>query len=338
VSTETRRAATYPEGYPRGWYALATSKSLREKPVAAEALGRRFALFRDAGGKPRALDAYCPHMGADLSDGTVKDGCLRCPFHDWAFEPGGRLVDVPYSKTKLPKLTQPSVPTQELDGLVFGWHGSARPDYPLPAIEDRDVLHYRGSHDAGVVQMHLMEFAENSVDFAHFPHLHGEMAVPWVGLKVPGVTIDHEARWETHDEPWRASFHDRAILRFRGRLLPKTEANARIAFLGPGGVVRFRFLLPKLGRIVMVQTHTPEAPLRLRTRFRWFAESSIPRPIVSYVVGNWIAQWRRDVRIWERKIHRERPVLVREDGPVHRLRKWYAQFTETPAAQPVLRS
>ena len=76
----------------------------------------------------------------------------------------------------------------------------------------------------------------------------------------------------------------------------------------------------------MLQTHTPLAPLAQRVRFRWYAERSIPRLLVSYVIGNWVSQWREDIVIWENKIFRERPQLVSTDGPVHALRRWYRQF------------
>lgn len=32
-----------------------------------------------------ATEAVCPHKFADLAEGTVEDGCLRCPLHDAAF-------------------------------------------------------------------------------------------------------------------------------------------------------------------------------------------------------------------------------------------------------------
>ena len=81
------------------------------------------------------------------------------------------------------------------------------------------------------------------------------------------------------------------------------------------------------------------APLRQAPRFTWFADRRIPRVVVSYVVGNWFSQWRQDLRIWERKSYQERPLLVREDGPIHALRRWYRQFYD-PAPQrekPLLR-
>ena len=44
------------------------------------------------------------------------------------------------------------------------------------------------------------------------------------------------------------------------------------------------------------------------------------------MIGNWVSQWRNDVHIWENKIHRDRPMLVQEDGPILRLRRWFSQF------------
>ena len=41
----------------------------------------------------------------------------------------------------------------------------------------------------------------------------------------------------------------------------------------------------------------------------------MPRPLVYYVVGSWISQWRGDIEIWENKIYRSKPVLSRADGP-----------------------
>lgn len=36
-------------------------------------------------GQPRAISDVCPHNGASLSDGVVKDGCVTCPSHLWRF-------------------------------------------------------------------------------------------------------------------------------------------------------------------------------------------------------------------------------------------------------------
>ncbi len=329
---QERREASYPEPFPTGWYVVTPSKALdkharKGRPMAAELLGQRVVVFRDAEGRAHVLDGYCPHLGADLSAGKVCEGKLECPFHGWQFEGDGQLAAVPYLKEgrTLPTISAGSHPVLEQDGMVMLWHGSDAPDYGIPEMPS--AMKHRGDHDAGVVKMHLQEFAENSVDFAHFAPLHGQMRLPWLGWPIPGLTIAHEADWvpdEAH--PWIARFHDSAVLRFRGKTLEKTKAKATITFHGPGSVVHFRFAIPDVGDIVMIQTHTPIAPLAQRVRFRWFADPSIPRLLVSYVVGNWVSQWREDIDIWENKIFRERPQLVRDDGPVHKLRKWYRQF------------
>ncbi|PYQ13025.1 MAG: hypothetical protein DMH00_05255 [Acidobacteria bacterium] len=46
--------------------------------------GRRVALFNLAG-EFFAVDAACPHMGADLSNGSISGNTLTCAWHHWQF-------------------------------------------------------------------------------------------------------------------------------------------------------------------------------------------------------------------------------------------------------------
>lgn len=77
---------------------------------------------------------------------------------------------------------------------------------------------------------------------------------------------------------------------------------------------------------MIVQTHTPVEAMRLQTQFRWYADPAIPRLLVSYVVGNWISQWQEDIDVWENKVFLQKPFLVKGDGPMMKLRRWYKQF------------
>lgn len=45
---------------------------------------RMVAVFND-GGEHFAIDDFCPHMGAALSDGHVEKGVVACPWHAWRF-------------------------------------------------------------------------------------------------------------------------------------------------------------------------------------------------------------------------------------------------------------
>ncbi len=37
-------------------------------------------------GEPRALHETCPHRGGPLHLGPVRDGVVRCPWHQWQFD------------------------------------------------------------------------------------------------------------------------------------------------------------------------------------------------------------------------------------------------------------
>ena len=74
-------------------------------------------------------------------------------------------------------------------------------------------------------------------------------------------------------------FSDSASLTLRGRPIPNTAAHAEITFIGPGSMVMFQFDTP-VGGIVMFQSHLPEAALRQRVRFEWFADPAMPKLLV----------------------------------------------------------
>ncbi|MEQ1878453.1 MAG: Rieske (2Fe-2S) protein, partial [Bdellovibrionia bacterium] len=62
-----------PEVVTLGWYPVAPVKRLKKGKTLSWKLGRqRLVFYRGEDGKARALDAFCPHMGADLATGTVR--------------------------------------------------------------------------------------------------------------------------------------------------------------------------------------------------------------------------------------------------------------------------
>lgn len=62
--------------------------------------GEQFAVFRGMDGEVYVLDAYCPHLGANLAvGGHVVGNCIECPFHGWIFSgKDGSCVKIPYAK------------------------------------------------------------------------------------------------------------------------------------------------------------------------------------------------------------------------------------------------
>ena len=327
-----QRERTYPPPYPDGWYWVAASKDIRPGDVRhVQCVGEQIALFRTTtDGQITAVDAFCPHQGANLADGVVKGDRLQCPFHGWQLDGCGRIH--PHARADALPVAHRHWEAIDYYGMVMMYRSArpaARAPYrlpPLPKIDNRQLV-LRGQYDGGEVDMHIIELAENSVDFQHFSAIHGVMRIPWTGIRLPWIRIRHEQSWSLDDTLEHVSyFVDEATLEIRGRVYERTRARALVTFLGPGSIMKFDFSVPRIGDITMLQCHTPVEALKQRVTFRWFAARRVPRILISYVVGNWISQWRQDVAIWKRKIYRPRPSWPVEDGLRGAMHKWYRQF------------
>ena len=71
------------------WHPVRLGHEVGRTPVRVELCGRAFVLFRSREGVG-ALPETCPHRGMPLSEGTVEDGKLVCPYHGWSWGPDGR--------------------------------------------------------------------------------------------------------------------------------------------------------------------------------------------------------------------------------------------------------
>mmetsp|Transcript_14556 Transcript_14556/g.27246 ORF Transcript_14556/g.27246 Transcript_14556/m.27246 type:complete len:692 (+) Transcript_14556:84-2159(+) len=335
-----KRQKTYPKGaeFPKGWFRVMNSDQLPKLGVKyIQAMGKDLAVFRGEDGIARCLDAYCIHLGSNMAiGGKVKDNCLQCPFHLWTFDGSGKCTHIPYSP-KVPALAKTKAyHVAEWYGIISVWfthetdEDKSSPEYYPPnlkGIDDGNMV-LRGKTELKV-NMHLQEFAENSTDFAHFGPLHGVMGFPFTGIDLPMnvVTINHIPDWKegTGDEAHMAWFLNKADLNIFGKHSPDTGAMAVISFVGPGGLVFFSFDTP-LGSLILMQTNTPIEAMRLEVAFRWFADATMPRNLVWYIVGNWIAQYQNDIFIWENKKFLKSPFLVKGDGPMNKQRRWFKQF------------
>ena len=79
------------------WYPICPTGFIKESPVSLRRLGRKFALWRDHGGKLHALEDRCPHRGAPLSQGVILGDRLSCPYHGVEVRCDGVAVRVPGS-------------------------------------------------------------------------------------------------------------------------------------------------------------------------------------------------------------------------------------------------
>ena len=125
IVRKRRKAGDVPPVYPNGWFSIMASRDVpRGQSRSVSVLGEHFAVFRGEDGKAYVLDAYCPHMGANIGvGGRVIDNCLQCPFHGWTFRgEDGKCVDIPYTK-KIPDIAKTKQwPTFEANGQIMIWY------------------------------------------------------------------------------------------------------------------------------------------------------------------------------------------------------------------------
>jgi phenylpropionate dioxygenase-like ring-hydroxylating dioxygenase large terminal subunit len=156
------------------WFVVADAGEVGESPVGVTLLGDRYVVWRRPDGAVSAAPDRCPHREAPLSEGTISDGCLVCPYHAWAFDADGVCVDVPSSgagATIPPAANLHLLPVRELYGLV--WLCPGTPECDPPEIpQDRDPSFRRVT--AGLETWHVSatRMVDNFCDVAHFPYVH----------------------------------------------------------------------------------------------------------------------------------------------------------------------
>ena len=166
-----RRAANSPNpfdlrrvgAHPDYWYPVAWSHELQP----GKALGRRFAgepivLYRSTQGRVFALEDRCAHRQVPLHLGVVAGDELKCHYHGWTYDGGGRCVSVPYfGKERLPNGVK-SYPASEVDGIIFVFPGERalaperlpvslgsfrRKDYKTRRLYREVACHYTFMHE-----------------------------------------------------------------------------------------------------------------------------------------------------------------------------------------------
>jgi nitrite reductase/ring-hydroxylating ferredoxin subunit len=171
-----------------GWYWLVRSDQVRRGRVRAVSLmGRSLVAFRGEDGAVAVLDAYCPHMGAHLAAGRVEGNTLRCLFHHWRYDAGGRCIEVPSLGGCPPfPVRARAWPVTEKYGLVWIWTGDT-PRRPLPEVPElagRAVTARLGNQFVKNCHPHVVLI--NAIDEHHFNSVH---RLP-VRLSMRGRRID----------------------------------------------------------------------------------------------------------------------------------------------------
>ena len=160
------------------WYVVLESVEVRAgKPIGVTRMGEKMVFWRDEQSQVHCMVDLCPHLGAPLSLGKVKDGHIACPFHGFEYDGSGACVVLPAygSQGKIPKALKARVyPTYEAFGLIWIWWGENAPQEIQPpaffeSLKDDGFVYGRFRDHWGV---HYSRMAENQLDVMHLPFVH----------------------------------------------------------------------------------------------------------------------------------------------------------------------
>lgn len=315
----------FPMDIPFGWYFVSYSDELAVGDVRPlHYFGRDLVLFRNESGKAGLLDAYCPHLGAHLGHGGKVEGeSLRCPFHAWAFNPEGYCTDIPYAKAFPPRCKRGPIaeayPVTEANGVVWAWY------HPHAMAPLYDVLTVPEFSEPGWAKQtrrewrfrsNPQEIAENGVDVAHFEYVHRMDAVP-----------EGETTYEGHIRR-SAAYGERTITLPTGetRTVKSTVqtvqngAGQKTTHLG--GVTTLAL------QVLVTPIEADECELRFCFTHPVAEPGSMEQEAIEAAIAYTTGQTgvEGDIPIWDKKIHRARPLLCDGDGPIMRFRRYFEQF------------
>ncbi|MEL6232301.1 MAG: Rieske 2Fe-2S domain-containing protein [Cyanobacteria bacterium J06627_3] len=169
---KTHRVFNNPQVLTQGWYPTLKSSALKPGTACShKILNQRLVLYRGQDGTVRSMDAFCPHMGADLGNGTVIDNRLRCYFHHWEFNGDGSNAHVPTLSTRC-DVRQQAYPVEEKYGFIWVFAGptATHPVPVAPGLESTGADAFYLEEITLFVHHHIL--MANGIDLNHFAAVH----------------------------------------------------------------------------------------------------------------------------------------------------------------------
>jgi 3-ketosteroid 9alpha-monooxygenase subunit A len=319
-----------PTRFARGWHCLGLADTFRDgRPHAVEAFGTKLVVFADSQGELQVLDAYCRHMGGDLSQGSVKGDAVACPFHDWRWGGNGRCVGIPYAKRVPPRARTRSWITLEENKQLFVWNdpqGNPPPSHVvIPRVDGAfsaewsnwtwDSVRIEGSN--------CREIIDNVVDMAHFFYVH--FAFPTYFKNI----------FEGHVATQLLNTRGRADIGKGSNYAGQDNvARSEASYYGPS------YMIDKLWNeykgftieTILVNCHYPVTADSFVLQWGVIVRKppGISDADADLLAGKFAKAtgvgFLQDVEIWKNKTRIDNPLLCEEDGPVYQLRRWYEQF------------
>ena len=170
---ESAMAHASPSWPVNAWYVACTPDEIDGTPLGRRICDQPMVVFRGRDGAIGALEDFCPHRGAPLSLGFVRDGVLVCGYHGLAAHCTGKVAGMPGQRVGgFPPIR--SFPVVERYGFVWVWPGD-------PALADAASLpHLEWAESAdwafGGGRFHIAcdyrLMVDNLMDLTHETYVH----------------------------------------------------------------------------------------------------------------------------------------------------------------------
>jgi vanillate O-demethylase monooxygenase subunit len=118
------------------WFVACTPDEIDGKPLGRKICNEAMVLFRGENGEVAALEDFCPHRGAPLSLGFVREGNLVCGYHGLGVGTDGRCAKMVGQRVGgFPAVKR--YPAVERYGFIWVWPGDADKADPaeIPHLE-----------------------------------------------------------------------------------------------------------------------------------------------------------------------------------------------------------
>jgi 3-ketosteroid 9alpha-monooxygenase subunit A len=320
-----------PSRYARGWHCLGLADTFRTGgPHAVQAFGTKLVVFADSTGALHVLDAFCRHMGGDLTMGTIKGDQVACPFHDWRWGGDGRCAQVPYAHRIPPRARTRAWPTLEENRQLFVWNdpqGAPPPaNVVIPRIEGAFSDEWSAwTWDSITIDgANCREVIDNVVDMAHFFYIH--FAFP---TRFKNVLEGHVASQylETRARPDMVG---------ASAYTATTDITLRsdASYFGPSYMIDYLWhdYHGMTVESVLINCHYPVTPTSFVLQWGMIVktlpglDAEMAAKVARKMSKGIGVGFLQDVEIWKHKSRIDNPLLCAEDGPVYQLRRWYDQF------------
>ncbi|NKY43652.1 Rieske 2Fe-2S domain-containing protein [Nocardia cerradoensis] len=329
-------AGAPPTRYARGWHCLGLADNFRDGvPHAVQAFGTKLVVFADTTGALHVLNGYCPHMGGDLTMGTVEGDAVACPFHDWRWAGSGRCAGIPYARRVPPLARTKAWPVLEENRQLFVWNdpeGNPPPDeVTIPRIEAAFSDEWTDwTWNSVVIEgSNCREIVDNVVDMAHFFYVHYSFPTFFKNV-LEGHTATQYMRSRGRDDVVLGSNYTKASADER-----EHTGRSDATYFGPSYMIDWLYGSTDgeiTSETVLINCHYPVSPTSFVLQWGVIVKKQPghsdedAQKIAEITAKGVEVGFLQDVEIWKNKARIDNPLLCEEDGPVYQLRRWYEQF------------